>query len=163
MAQCSIANITMNVRSGGIPWFSSEILGETAHTLLFPIFDPPLNLFPRLPCRFIRPPCHSLCMNLRLAPGVLRKPSYLHMRISDHGHPLFIFPAQVCDILHRDRDEHPTCGNSDCQWKCRADEDLLIPRNNAASHRGDKYVDGARKELFACLRGRGKRGDCVGQ
>jgi hypothetical protein len=139
-----------------------KILGEADHTPLFAILYPPLNLFPRLAGRFIRPPCHSLCMNPRLAPGLLRKPSYLHMRISDHGHPFFIFPAQVRGILHRNRDQHPSCGNPDGQWKGGADQDLLIPGDDAASHRGDKDVDGAREELFACLRGRGKGGDCVG-
>ena len=79
----------------------------------FSFFYPRFDSFPRLSCRFVNPPPHRLRTNFRLLPCSPGKAADQRVCLTDDGDLRLVLPAEVCNIAHGYRDQHPASRDPD--------------------------------------------------
>lgn len=97
------------------------------------------------------------------APSALDAVARAQVGVGDGGEALLVRPQQLRDVAHGDGEDDPAGADAERQGEGGAQEDVAVPRHDAARHRRHQHVHEARHQLLAALARRRQRGDGRGE
>lgn len=128
---------------------------------LFSLLNPALHCFPHIRNLVLHHSDTKPAVNPGKAKPLFNTLAKSKVRLGHNRHTPLILPREIGDIPHSDRQHAPASANTKSQGRGDPEKNIAVPRDDAASHGGDKNIEGTGHDLLAAGLGWGEIGNSV--